>query len=138
MDKKGDVNGLSVPGGGGGGGNSSIKPKSPSKEPASFVSSVTLRCTIGWMVLASEPIVSPRNDKPPRPAGRFVSGEGPKNPQDGMPGQAGESLPTQRRLLSWIPEPMPKPGASGPSADSEADAQFVADCFNPEPGFPSL
>src|SRR5215471_14068791 len=100
MDRNGDVNGFGAPGGGGGGGNSSISPKSPSNEPVSFVSSATLRCTSGSIVRASDFMVSPRNESPPRPAGRFVSAEGPKNPHGGMPGQAGESLPTHRSMLS--------------------------------------
>src|SRR5262245_11586726 len=115
-----------------------MRPKSPSKEPASFVSSVTLRCTICWMVLASALIVSPRNDRPPRPAGRFVSGDGPKNPHDGMPGQAAESLPTHCKAFDETPEPTPKPAASGPSADSLPDPQLVAERRRPGPSFPSF
>src|SRR5262245_37987084 len=138
MDRKGVVNGLGCPGGGGGGGSSSIKPKSPSKDPVSFVSSVTFRCTRSATVLASDVMVRPRNESPPWPAGRLVFGDGPKNPHEGMPGQAGESLPTHRSVLNWMPEPTPKPAASGPSADSAPDPQFVAERRNPGPNRPSL
>ena len=72
------------------------------------------------------------------PDSKFVFGDGPKNPHDGMPGHAGELLPTHRKVSRETPDPTPKPAASGPSAVSPVDPQLVAERWSPGPSRPSL